>query len=313
MSKRYIHDTFQNIANGDYSWTLYFLKIDRRYKENPYFVYKHTFKNTTYLPDYIQALCEMIIKHQIEPLETVQEYDGSNSKTSCDKLTLSNELISNQWGQLTVSVAGAPREQIKGKYQGYILDGHPVNEEFPTITIIKAGNPIISLENKSTKVFKYSPDGMLDHMADELCRLYLSADCFIIGENLYTFNLNFEGLFNLEKTLHKLKDKAVETVMETNAFDDEDIAKKYFSAYTSPKTFLTLKPQRVSKLNTAEGRKEVADRLGIKTSATNMIELADQEEANRLIKYLCNKIFQDKETDNLIEVNSVLNENILSK
>lgn len=313
MSKEYIQNTFQNIANGEYSWTLYFLKIDRRHKENPYFVYKHTFKRTEYLPDYSKHLCEAIIKHQIEPLETVQEYDGSNSKTSCDKLALDNELISEQWGQFTNSVGGAPREQISGKYQGYVLDGHSQKEGFPAITIIKAGNPIITLDRKNSKVFKYTPNGELDQLTDELCRLYLSADCFVLETTLYTFNLNFEGIFNLEKTLHKLKNKAVDTILGTNSFADKEATEKFFAAYTSPKTFLTLKPQRVSKLENKAGRCEVAERLGIKTAQDGMLELNSQEEANRLIKYLCNKIFQDKETDNLIEVNSVVNENVLSK
>lgn len=313
MSKKDIQEAFQNIGNGDYSWTLYFLKIDRRKKDNPYFVYKHTFKNTTYLPEYIKSLCESVIEHQIVPLENVQNYNGSNSKTSCDKIALDNELIAEQWGQFAGAVAGAPREQIDGKYQGYVLDGHSSKDGFPSITIIKAGNPVITLDRKNSKVFKYSADRELAQLTDDLCRLYLSADCFVIGTTLYTFNLNFEGIFNLEKTLHKLKNQAVETILATNSFEDNDQTKKYLAAYTSPKTFLTIKSQRVDKLKNESGRKEVAERLKIETSDNGMIKLKSQDEANRLIKYLCNKIFQDKETDNLIEVNSVVNENVLSK
>ena len=153
MSKSFLRRTFEGIQANTYSWNLYFFKIDRR-NENPYYVYKHTFKNTDYLPNYLMALRDTVIKYQIDSLESVQDYDGQNSKTSCDKLSVTNELISTQWDHLSSSVAGAPRDMIQGKYQGYLLDGQPLVEGLPSVVIVKVGNPIINLGKKNSKVFK---------------------------------------------------------------------------------------------------------------------------------------------------------------
>ena len=313
MSKELILNSFLNVKKNAYTWNLFFLKINHRNRGNPYYVYKHTFTNATYLPSYISALIDAVIQYQIEPLESVQDYNGENSKTSCDKLNIDSDLIKEQWNELVGSVAGAPREQITGKYQGYILDGQPTSEELPQITIVKAGNPIISLDNKNSKVFKHTANDELEQLTDELCRLYLSADFFVIGDALYSFNHNFEGMLNVEKTLHRLKIQAVESIMETNAFQDTEKVRGFMESYTSPKTFLSLKPLRMDKLQTPAGRVEIAKRLRINITESYDLIIDNQVQANQLIKYLCYKIFQDKETDNLIEVNSVVNDNVFGK
>lgn len=74
---------------------------------------------------------------------------------------------------------------------------------------------------------------------------------------------------------------------------------------------MTLRQQRVDKLTTKEGRQVIAKLLQLNITDDSEIIVDTQEQANQLIKYLCFKIFQDKETDNLIEVASVLNDNIL--
>ena len=106
--------------------------------------------------------------------------------------------------------------------------------------------------------------------------------------------------------------QAVEQIMDTAAFSDAGQVQTFMSRYTSPKTFLTLRAQRIEKLTSSEGREEIAKLLELKTDETKIV-IDDQEQANQLIKYLCYKIFQDKETDKLIEVSSVVNEDVLHK
>ena len=244
--------------------------------------------------------------------DTIIKYDGQNSKTSCDKLSVDNRLISDQWDNLSSSVAGAPREQISGKYQGYLLNCQPKKEGLPSITIVKTGNPIISLAKKDSRVFKHTATDELEDLTDELCRLYLVADFIVVGKTMYAFNQKFEGIFRIEKTLHRLKMQAVEQIMDTKAFSNTEQVQTFMGRYTSPKTFLTLRAQRVEKLKSSEGREEVAKLLKLKTDESKIV-IDDQEQANQLIKYLCYKIFQDKETDKLIEVSSVVNEDVLHK
>ena len=119
-------------------------------------------------------------------------------------------------------------------------------------------------------------------------------------------------MLGMQKTLQKLKEKAIDEIIETNAFEDHRLAQSFMKGYSSPKTFLTLREQRVEKLNSIEGRGEIAEILKLQISETGII-ISEQKQANQLIKYLCYKIFQDKETDNLIEVNSIINDNVLQQ
>lgn len=311
MSKEFLLKTIKDIRPENYSWTLYFLKIDFRSKPNPYFLYKHTFRNVNYLPDYITVLTNTMIQYQIEPLGSVQDYDGENSKTSCDKISTESQIIVAQWGNLLASINGAPREQIKGKYQGYILDGQPTNgENLLPVTIVKACNPIINLEKKNTKVFRHINEHELEYITDEICRLYLTADFVVIDSIMYSFNHAFESIFRIEKTMHRIKVIKVQNILDSEAFKQRNVAEKFMNRYTSPKTFLTLKAERIAKLSDPNWQAEFSSKLNF-TVTDGKIEIKTQDQANQLIKYLCYKIFQDKETDNLIEVNSVVNDNVL--
>lgn len=65
MSKEILLNATDAIKNGNYRWNLYFVKIDRR-SLNPYYVYKHTFRNPSYLSDYMVELSNSMEKFQIE-------------------------------------------------------------------------------------------------------------------------------------------------------------------------------------------------------------------------------------------------------
>jgi len=312
LSKNLLSSAIHAAKDHGYTWNLYFFKISHRKKGNPYYVYKIKFKNVTYLPEYASDLCDAVSAYQIDPLENVQEYDGMNSKTTCDKIKVGNALLFEQWNYFFASVASAPREEIKGKYQGYILDGQPTAETDKPITIVKIANPVIKLENKKSVVFKHVENDELDQFSDDLCRLYLNADFLVISDTLYAFNHTFEGIFDMEKTMRRLKDNSIEKIIATNAFYETEKVTSFMKHYTSPRTFLTLKQQRVDKLTTQEGREEIAKRLQLNTTDDSELVIDTQEQANQLIKYLCYKIFQDKETDNLIEVASILNYNIFN-
>ena len=82
------------------------------------------------------------------------------------------------------------------------------------------------------------------------------------------------------------------------------------ASYSSPRTFLTLKDKRLNKLNSKDGIKEISEILELKLKDDKII-LNNLDDSNRLIKYLCFKIFQNKEDDLLVEVISVVNEDVL--
>ena len=85
-------ETLLDVCNADkaehYTWSMFFYKIDRRSREQPYKFHKVRFKNDQYLLTYAKSLMGSVNKFQITPIEAVQEYDGANTKVSCDKIAL---------------------------------------------------------------------------------------------------------------------------------------------------------------------------------------------------------------------------------
>ena len=141
-------ETLLDVCNTDkaelYTWSMFFYKIDRRSREQPYKFYKVR---------YAKSLMGSVNKFQITPIEAVQEYDGANTKVSCDKIVLDHELIASPWTRFVHALGFASDDKIKGKINGYVLFGESQDAEDNSITFIKTANPITNLTNKRSVIF----------------------------------------------------------------------------------------------------------------------------------------------------------------
>ena len=304
MSKEILKNMCSLLREHSYSWTLYFFKVDNRGKQ-PYKMSKVRFKNSSYLSQYATNLLNATECFQIEPISGVQNYDGENTKVSCDKLFLTDELISEQWTSFNAAVATSSDKKIEGRINGYILCGQPSNAEGCPVSFVKVANPITKLINKKSVVFSTTTDDELDLITDDVCRLYLTVDFIVYSGAMYTFNHTFETLFNLEKTMAKVKKDAIDEIVNTNAFSDIEAFKSLATQYKSSRTFMTLKSERVSRIKDKRNRKKVAEMLHIPLDDTGNFAIRTADEASLLIRYLCFKIFQDNETQDVLEANSV--------
>ena len=295
-----------NADNADnYVWSMCFYKIDRRAKGQPYKFYRVRFKNDQYLLTYAKSLMTCVSNYQISPIETVQEYDGENTKVSCDKIALDNELISTQWTSFVTGFRNATEEKVSGKINGYVLFGTSKTEENKTITFIKTANPITNLTNKKSVVFTTDANEELEMFSDTVCRLFLNTDIVVMGQTMYTYNHNFEALFDLEKTMAKVKLVAIDQMVATNSIADAEAFKTYASQYTSTRTFITLKQERIDRVTDKRKRKAVASMLKIDLDESGDFIIDSKEKAAYLIKYLCYKIFKDAETNDVLEASTI--------
>ena len=122
---------------------------------------------------------------------------------------------------------------------------------------------------------------------------------------MYTFNHSFEKLFNIEKTMAKVKAVAIEKIIDTNGIANADDFKNYAKQYSSSRTFITLKEERLERLKTPEQRQKVAERLNLLLDEADNIVVENAEQASLLIRYLCYKVFVDGETNDLLEASTV--------
>lgn len=304
MDKEFLVRALGGVDNS-YSWALYFFKVDRR-NNNPYTAYKIRFKNGKYLPTYAKQLTEMIIKYQIGKIQEVKEYTGENAVISCDFIDINNELIKEQWDYFAEDIAQASDEKVKGKYHGYLLEGISEDKRKKAVAYLKIANPVISLCNKRDAVFIFDANQDLAEFSDEICKLYMDVDCIVIDGIIYSFNYKFENLFNLEKTMQKVKNKALEIIISTDAFCDSERFEQIAKAYKSPRTFITLKNERVERIKSQSEREKIADMLNIEIDAEGRFDLEDDEKVSLFIRYLCFKIFRDDETKDLLEANNVV-------
>ena len=304
MSKAVLKTICECGEDSQYSWSLFFFKTDKRNKQ-PYKVFKVRFKNANYLNTYAANLIETVGKFQIGPISDVQDYDGENSKVSCDKIELSNQLISEQWTLFTEAVASATDSKADGRINGYILYGQPLKTNDKPITFVKVANPITKLTNKKSVIFTTTADDELELMSDDVCRLYLTTDFIVFDGIMYTFNHTFETIFNLEKTMAKVKNDAIEEILSTNAFSNPEEFKTLAGKYKSSRTFITLKEERVNRIKDKRGRKKVAEMLKLPLGSDGEFNITKPEDASLLLRYLCFKIFQDNETMDVLEANTV--------
>lgn len=304
MSKDVLKNLCMSARKDNNSWALYFFKIDKRARQ-PFKVSKVRFKNDDYLLQYVKALINATEAFQINQISEIQNYDGENSKVSCDKLLLKNELISEQWELFTQAIAASSDQKIDGRINGYILYGQTSDDANQTITFVKVANPITTLANKKSVVFSTTANDELDLITDDICRLYLTVDFIVYDETMYTFNHTFETVFNLEKTMAKVKKNAIDTIASTNVFSNVDTFKSLASQYKSSRTFITLKPERIRRIKNKRNRKAVAEMLNLPLDSNDDFAITNAEEASLLIRYLCFKIFKDSETKDLLEANTI--------
>lgn len=304
MDKELLIEALENIGTSSYSWALYFFKIDRR-NNNPYTTYKVRFKNDRYLPEYAKSLVDMIVKYQLGKIAEIKDYTGENTKVSCDKIETSNEIVKEQWDYFVRDIADASDEKVEGKYHGYVLEGTPASNNAKSLVFLKMANPIINLKNKRSAVFTFDDNSELAEMSDEVCKLHMDTDCIVVDEVIYSFNYKFEDLFNIEKTMQKVKNKALEEIVSIDAFDNREEFEQMARAYKSPRTFITLKNERVERIKNKTKRKKVAGMLKIEVNDDGKFMFKNEDEVSLLLRYLCFKVFKDDETKELLEANNV--------
>lgn len=295
MSKEKLVNKFEYIQRNIYSWKLYFFKIDNR-KSNPYQVYNVKFKKEEYLTNYVTSLIWCIKQYQIDSVSNVEEYNGYNTKVSCDKILLEEEFISEKWENFKLAITYSADNKLNGKMQGYIIEGNKDSQD-ENILLIKLSNPVVNLNTKKTMLFS-NVNEELDIISDDTCRLYLGTDMIVFEKTLYTFNHTFEKMFNLEKTLAKLKENSIAQIIDSRCFKDCEIFKNFAQTYKASRDFIELSEERLCELSNSRNLERISDMLNIPIQ-DNLLYIDTEEQTKKLIKYLCMKMIKESDTGNI--------------
>ncbi len=297
MNKTELIEIFNDAKN--YAWSLYFFSINKR-SENLYNVFKVHMKNDM-IENYTKNLLSCISKFQLEKIDTIDVYNGENPKLSCDELNLDSEIIKENWNIFLDSCFHYSEEKLENKIKGYFLYGQPQENSGHKLTVFKIANPVFDIKkNKRATIFK-KVDNELDAISDDLYRLYLNIDFFVIDNNLYALNYKFEEIFDIEKTMQRLKSKSIKQILKLKCFADDNF-KNFLESYNRLKTFITLNNERINMIKNTESRKEIANRFNIELDENNNFNNLSDKQSQYILDYLCYKIIIDGDNSNLVEV-----------
>ena len=103
----------------------------------------------------------------------------------------------------------------------------------------------------------------------------------------------------------KIRNTAIDQMIATTAIADTDAFITYASQYTSNRTFITLREERLKRIKNRRTRKAIATMLKIELDENGDFMVDSKEKASLLIKYLCYKIFKDGETNDVLEASTI--------
>ncbi|MCL1815090.1 MAG: DUF4868 domain-containing protein [Treponema sp.] len=305
MNKEYLKEQL-NVAKENYIWTLYFFTT--RKKRGSGFLYeaqKVRFKKNDFINSFSSQVIDVVLSQQIEAIDNIQEYNGFNTKVSCDRISIENELISDSFKSFIDCLPRAGDAKLKARYKGYVLEGQPsLNQKGTSVMFFKLANPIVPLNTKRSVMFKRCEDDTLDGIEEEYYRLYLATDGILMGRYLYNFNHSFEKLFNIEQTLHKVKVNAIQKIIDADFISNSDDFANYAKSNNS-RTFISLDDERIKRVMDPEYRKFISQTYGIPLTNNGLFNLTSHQESTALVKYLCYKAFQDAETNDVLEADNV--------
>lgn len=284
-----------------YCWDLYYFRINFT-KNQPYAIYKARFTKSDYLMNYIKQLSSCVLQFQLNEVSEIQIYNGMNSKVTCDSISINDSILKDNFTLFKDALENINDELPSNKrIHGYFLLG---TNDKDTIILFKTCNPFIKKISKKTSLFKLNGN-MLDVIEDKICRFYLNVDFLVINDELLSFNLKFENVFNIEKTLQKIKDNAVSKICNINAFSNNDVFLEKMRSYNQKKIFITLSEDRLKLLSNPISRINIAKIYGFTIDNENRLIIDDEIKFDEIMKYICGKLFHESEHDDIIEAHSI--------
>ncbi|MCL2546212.1 MAG: DUF4868 domain-containing protein [Oscillospiraceae bacterium] len=258
MDKAYLEKCLHSAANN-FVWNLYFFNRGRKPKNGtrPYEAHRIRFSNNAHLVSYMGEVLNAVNHFQIAPLSQVEIYNGFNTKCSCDRLAINDEIIEECFSSFRNSLTNSAEGNLKDSYHGYILEGQPQSgADGVAVTLMKFANPTAKLKGRKSTYFKKCDNNLLGEITEQFFKMYLTIDAILIEENRYVFNHAFEKVFDMEQTFQKVKAKAIQAIADSGFISNPDTFADYAQS-TNARTFVTLDDERMQRAAKGDERVQI--------------------------------------------------------
>jgi len=302
-------------ASTDYVWRLYFFNSRKQRSKDSYSYVGHEirFTRNSTLENFATNLIGTVLHFQVAPLDQILDYDGYNTKCSCDILNISDGIFNGNFITFRNSLANADNGRLKDHYKGYALYGEPAHGiTGKPITFLKFANPTAKLESKKSVFFKEAKDGenndSLDEITEQFFRMYLTVDAVLIEDEMYNFTHAFEKIFGVTQTLQQVKARAIEKIIAAGLIANADDFRQYVKSINAHR-FVALSDDRIKLATNTGKRRELGATYNIPIDENGLF-LLEEKHVDALLKYLCYKVFKEADTGEMLEASSVTKLNV---
>ena len=274
---------------------IYYNARELRFKQQ-----KEKEKFLSQIQDYYVKGKESIEKNYKE----TREYDGTNNNDVIYKLSVKDNLVQEQFNKLKQSISNPDAESnIYDFTSAYLFYGDiEINNNSSRVIFISVKTPFSSFKNK----FFYD-NGEIAEYQEKILTLKNSIEILIFDNFIYFISLNGEKFFDMERTYKKICSERIEEVMESGTISDNQTFKITAEKGHYPRYFLSFNKKRLELLSEAEGRKKIASKFSIELSKDGKIDTTKIENAEKIIKLLCNKGMFDPFEEIAVEVDGARN------
>ncbi|MCI8969090.1 MAG: DUF4868 domain-containing protein [Lachnospiraceae bacterium] len=240
-------------------------------------------------------------KGRLSKYQTVCDYDGSAGGDRIYKIERSSELICESWEKLLHAMANSDMK-------GNALD-------FPANAYVLKGNILIDGIQQSVNLFTIiNPFKVFKHtftwdgdsfkvLPDKYLLLHRYVDVAMINDAVYLFNMNGEKLFNMERAYKSICRNRVEEIISSGIVSDESTFRQYATSGHNPRKFVAYDENRLRKIkDDASFKNRIAEKFGIIQTPDGIFDSSDNENVNRIVKFLCKKGMIDPVNDDPVEV-----------
>lgn len=236
----------------------------------------------------------------------VREYDGTCNGTTIYRISEDNENVIIDIESLLQGIADSDVESdpLDMKAQAYVLSNEiTIAGEEHRIKLISMNNPIVTLKNRF-----YHKNDKFWEISNKVLNLRTIINVVIYDSTVYFLDMSGETLFNMERA-YKIKcGETVEMIESMDIVSDIVVFKNTATTGQNPRKFVAFSKSKLDKLSKKKNRKKAAEYFKIPVVGDDcQFDTSKRENADNLVKVLCNKAMWDILEEMPVEVDGSKN------
>lgn len=275
------------------SWQTLLIEYDHKKRPNEYTCNEFNFSDINELKQIISDAFYVFMYNINKVGATVHTYTGFNSKNTVEKIVdvRTSLLTKKNWRKFTTSIAScndsAPIDNKKCSAYAFVATYTDAEQQPHNIYFLTKKNPIVNLKEKRILIFK---NNTVKKASEPLLQFNKTFDVLVYENNLYSLNLNFEDIFNLERTHKRMTNDGLLKIKSKSVIANYSEFKEYARKGHTPRSFVTFSETNLNLLEDLEARKAIAKKLGLTLDANNKFVLDDDLKRGSFVKFVCDKL-----------------------